>query len=346
MPAVPESLDEVLTPAWLTRALGQNYPGLLITKVEPGPIVSRVSTNARFTIECEGGLPEGLPPHLCVKGYFGEGAAARRAGIPEAYFYRDLAGPTGIRTLRSVYAEVDPETQHGVIITHDVAAEGGSFLDTETPYSADQVAESLDQLAVLHGTTHMKSELADEPWLTSRMAFTLQARGLPEINANFDGPNGLGVPDPARDAERLLAAYRSLADEIAAARPWSVIHGDTHVGNVFLDSDDRPCFLDWQCVQRGSWYVDVGYHIASSLDVEDRRRSEDDLLKHYLDRLGAYGIDLPTWDDARAGIRRGMLHGFFLWAITCKVKPAVIAVLLHRLGSAVADHDAFASVPA
>jgi hypothetical protein len=123
-----------------------------------------------------------------------------------------------------------------------------------------------------------------------------------------------------------------------------VIHGDTHIGNVFLDGSARPSFLDWQLVQRAMWYIDVGYHIASALPVEERRRSEDDLLRHYLDRLAAGGVTIPSWDEARVGVRRGMVHGFFLWAITCKVAPPIIASLLHRLGTAVADHDAFASV--
>jgi hypothetical protein len=34
-----------------------------------------------------------------------------------------------------------------------------------------------------------------------------------------------------------------------------------------------------------------------------------------------------------------MVHGFFLWGITTKQPPAVIATLLHRLDTAVADHD-------
>lgn len=42
-------------------------------------------------------------------------------------------------------------------------------------------------------------------------------------------------------------------------------------------------------VQRGPWYLDVGYHIASALTVEDRRAHEDELVRHYLDRLVAAG---------------------------------------------------------
>ena len=344
---VPDSLEDALSAEWLNSALAAAFPGIRITAVERGPVVSRVSTNARFRIECADGLPAGLAPDLCLKGYFGDaGAAARRAGIPEAYFYRDLAALSGVRTLRSVFATVDPSSDHGVIITEDVCAAGGVFLDTESDYTPDQVADSLGELAKLHAATWTNSAFADATWLQPRMAQTLQARGLPEINANFDGPNGVDVPKEARDPYRLIDTYRTLAGQMAAAVDWTVIHGDTHIGNVFLDGDARPSFLDWQLVQRGMWYIDVGYHIASALQVEDRRRCEDDLLRHYLDRLAAGGVAAPSWDEARLGVRRGMVHGFFLWAITCKVAPPVIASLLHRLGTAVADHDALASVSA
>ena len=91
--SVPDTLDELLTPEWLNAALSTRFPGVNVTDVTPGPIVERVSTNARFGIA--GDLPAGLPPALCAKGYFGEvGRGSSHAGVPEACFYRDLARVT------------------------------------------------------------------------------------------------------------------------------------------------------------------------------------------------------------------------------------------------------------
>src|ERR1700710_417350 len=104
---VPDTLEELLTPQWLTGALEPRFPGIEVTKVTPGPVISRLSTNARFTIECAGGMPAGLSPNLCAKGYFTEvGRSFRYVGEPEACFYRDAAAATGMRTLHSVYADV------------------------------------------------------------------------------------------------------------------------------------------------------------------------------------------------------------------------------------------------
>ncbi len=253
--------------------------------MEPGPVINRVSTNARFRIECARGMPPGLSPHLCAKGYFGEDARPfRPIGEPEAHFYRDLAESTGVRTLRSVYADIDPTTRHGVVITEDVVAQGAVFLEPGSDYSPDNVAESLEQLAVLHAATWSKKAYEALPWLISPLELIAGGRGVDVIRGNFDGPIGAGVPAELRDAERLHRLYPTLVAESARATPWTVLHGDAHVGNLFLDGAGRPGFLDWQLVHRGPWFLDVGYHLASTMPADDRRRHEIDLLRHHLDR--------------------------------------------------------------
>jgi aminoglycoside phosphotransferase (APT) family kinase protein len=238
---------------------------------------------------------------------------------------------------------VDPTTNHGVVITEDVVVDGATFLDALSPYSVDQAAMSLEQLAILHGRTWATSRLA-KPWLEPRLETTMRARGLTEVRGNFEGSNGTRVPPDVRDAERLLAVVERLPPLLARAEPACLLHGDAHVGNLYLDAGGRPCLVDWQLVQRGPWFLDVGYHLGCAVAVDDRRRRERDLLSHYLDRLRAEGGEPPEWDVAWHAIAVGMVYGFFLWAITLKVHPTVIAAMLERLGSAVEDHDAYASV--
>jgi hypothetical protein len=340
---VPNSLEEVLSPEWLTSALRRHYPSIRVQSSTLGPVVARVSTNARFHIEYEGAIG---PSHdLCVKGYFGEEqASSRAAGEQEAYFYRDIAERSCVRTLKVVWADVDPVSHHGVVITEDVAAQGAIFLDALSPFSPDQAAQSLEQYATLHGRTWAAPDLPAMQWLTGRSAALLETRGLPEIAANFAGPIGAGVPEPVREAERLLSVARALRSRVSAAAPWCVIHGDAHIGNWFLDVDGRPNMVDWQNVSRGPWYIDVGYHIASALSVDDRRRSERDLLTHYLDAVQRNGGEPPSWDEAWRSLRIGIIYGFYLWAITLKVAPPITTELLARLGTAAVDHDAFAVV--
>jgi hypothetical protein len=349
---VPGTLDELLSPEWLSLALGAQFPGIKVTAVTRGPVVSRVSMNLRFRIECAGGVPDGLSSDLCVKCYFNDnGWPGRRTGIIEASFYRDLAPRTGVRTLRSRYADVHPQTGHGIIITEDVIAQGGTFLDPRSPYTPDQAADSLRQLALLHAATWCDPVAVTAPWLAPRAEARAVHRGAAEIRANFDSADlGPGVPAEVRDAERLHAAFRELADLTRDPRTWTIVHGDAHIGNLYLDGAARPSLLDWQLVQRGPWYLDVGYHIASALTVEDRRAHEEDLLRHYFDELSAASaargtpVALPAQAEARLGYRLGILYGFYHWGITMLVDRPITGALLHRLGTAAADHDAYAAV--
>ncbi len=344
---VPDTLEEVLDPAWLTRALGERFPDVAVSAVHRGPVVSRVSTNARFRIECQGSVPVGLPPELCVKGYFADwsdsAAASRTAGVPEALFYRQLVHCSGVRTLPCFYADVDPLTQHGMVITADVVAQGATFLDALSSYNADQVADSLEQYAILHGRTWGQAT-SKERWLMPRLEMTMRARGVPEISSNFEGPIGSRVPTEFREAQTLVGVVGQLARHLETAQPRCLLHGDAHVGNLYLDAQGRPCLVDWQLVQQGPWYLDVGYHLGCTMNTQERRRTESELLDLYLDRVRFEGADPPSREDPRRQIDFGLVYGFFLWAITLKVAPPVTTAMLERLGTAVADHEAYDSV--
>ena len=339
--SVPDTLDELLTPAWLTAALSPRHPGVHVTGVTRGPVVERFSTNARFEIECEPPPPPELPTALCAKGYFAEHARSMGfVGAPEASFYRDLAEATGVRTLHSVWADVHPETQHGVVITEDVISGGGSFLDATSPCSVDQLAALLGELARLHAHAWEDARLADTAWLAPRIAQTLQARGVKEIRQNFEGAPGEDVPDEVQDPERLVDVVRALSDRTPGPG-WTVIHGDTHVGNTFVDAAGHPGLVDWQLVQHGPWSMDVAYAIASALEPGERAAVERDLLRHYLDRLGGQGVSAPSFDAAWDEYRRVMPYGFFLWGITLFVSQDIIRILLRRIGTAVHELDSY-----
>jgi len=332
---LPATLEEATSLEWIESILGVG-----VLRVVVGEIDERVSTNTPVSVE----LADGSRRDLWIKGYFSEvGRQFRHAGIPEAMFYRELSGWVGIRTLRPVHVEVDLDSGANVVVTEDVANTGARFLNSLSPYSPVQAAESLAQLARLHSATWM-SATGDADWLRPRLVSYTIARGVKDIRSNFESDIGAGVPEEVRDSDRLHAAYKVLAMDAANATPWAVIHGDPHIGNLFLDADGRPTFVDWQLVQRGPWYLDVGYHLVSSLTIEDRRANEQELVRHYLTCLAAGGVEPPTEGEVWKGLRRSFLHGFYLWAITLKVDPRVTATLLERLGTAVSDHSAFKEV--
>lgn len=70
-------------------------------------------------------------------------------------------------------------------------------------------------------------------------------------------------------------------------------HGDFRTDNLLFDGRDGAvpmATVDWQMVTLGAAALDVAYLLTTSLDTEDRRRHERDLLDVYHDRLCALGV--------------------------------------------------------
>ena len=63
--------------------------------------------------------------------------------------------------------------------------------------------------------------------------------------------------------------------------PQTLLHGDPHIGNTYVLPDDDVGFLDWQMVRRGNWSLDLGYFLQGALTIDERRRSERELLDEY-----------------------------------------------------------------
>jgi aminoglycoside/choline kinase family phosphotransferase len=121
----------------------------------------------------------------------------------------------------------------------------------------------------------------------------------------------------------------------------SLIHGDAHVGNFFVDANDDPGMADFQCVQRGHVTHDLSTFIGSALDVEDRRAHEQAILRRYLQRLEERGVTAPDFEEIWLGYRRHYLYALFVWLST----PEGIQPLPHlvanvfRYGVAAMDLD-------
>jgi hypothetical protein len=232
--SVPATTEEACSPKWLSEALG-----ITIREVNVGPVDDRVSTKLPLTIV----KSDGTEIKGWVKGYFTEsGSLVRFTGIPEVNFYLELADRAQLRTARCLYGEVDPITSHNVLVTEDVG-DNVAFPDGRQPCSPSQTSKSLEQLAALHGSTWLDHRCAAATWLESRLSLYTGVRGVADIALNFAGPFRAGIPIPIRDADRLAAAYKLLAEEVVSADPWWVVHGDSHIRNVYLDGD-QPFFID------------------------------------------------------------------------------------------------------
>jgi hypothetical protein len=328
---VPQTLERALDPGWLGQVLGAP-----VTAVECVEIIKTVATKVRFAVNVANGGETG---RYCLKGLLDVDPLTAQGGptmVREADFYGKVADRVDVRVPHCVTSVIDRDAQRAVVIMRDLIADGARFCSALEPFSAEQAAASLDQIARLHAGRALLDAM---PWINRRIAELAKAQyvSLSQLQEMLDGPRGENLPAATRSAERLVAAMHTLAGR-DAARPHFLIHGDCHAGNIFRTAEG-PGLIDWQLLQRGSWALDVAYHIVAVLPVELAEREERKLLAHYLTTMRGLGYSMPGEEEAWLQYRESLIYGYYLWAITRRVDPPIINLFVHRLGAAVTRHE-------
>lgn len=330
--AVPGTLEEALDPAFLSQALGR-----AVTHVETVEVLRTVATKARFIVTFADGTREAL----CLKGLLGEDEMVKMGGstcVLEGDFYLKLAPQVDVQVPEAVAVVTDREAQQSILIMKDVIAGGGKFCSALDPFTADEAADSLRQIANLHAASHL---LEGADWIRPRAAeLARMAHMTPDVlQSLLDDPRGVNLSPEVRNGARLIDGMRALADK-SEGRPQFLVHGDAHAGNIFRTGSGSG-LIDWQVLQRGTWAIDVAYHLCAVLPVELAEREERRLLGLYLDMIRALGLTLPDAEEAWLQYREAVMYGYFMWGITRRVEPAIRNLFTDRLGRAVMRHDSF-----
>jgi hypothetical protein len=327
-----------MDPAWLTHALKPITGGARIEAVEVVEVIRTMATKLRFKVTWDDGRKSAA---LCLKAFLDVDEATARGGsttIIEADFYDRIAPQAAVRVPACVATICDRANPQGVIIMRDLIEDGARFCSALEPFSADQAAASLEQIARLHAA---RKVLETETWIDRRIASLAEATYVPQpmLQELLDGPRGVNLSARTKDAGLLIAGMKALAARDAAL-PQTLVHGDCHAGNIFQTATG-PGLIDWQLLQRGGWALDVAYHIAAVLPVELAEREEWNLLRHYLEVARGFGNEVPDFETAQAQYRAAPVYGYYLWAITRRVDPPIINVFVDRLGKSVTRHDSF-----
>ena len=330
--SVPTTLDAALDPAWLTYALKDVSGGKAVTEVDTVEIIRTMATKVRFTVRFDG--REELHA-FCLKGFLDVGDAASQGGattVLEADFYDKISPQVGVRAPECVAAIIDRDAPLGVIIMRDLIAQGARFCTALEAFTADEAAESLQQIAALHAGRGL---LDSSPWINARVGQLARMTYITPamLQEMLDGPRGVGLTPQIRRADRLIEGLKTLAEK-DAGRDQFLVHGDSHAGNIFRTAEG-PGLIDWQLLQRGGWALDVAYHINAVLPVEVAANEERRLLAGYLADMRARGFAMPGDDEAWAQYREAAIYGFYLWSITRRVDPEIVNLFVDRLGNAV-----------
>jgi len=286
------------TPDWLTAALAPRFPGVRVAGVD---VLDRgTATNMRLrlglTYEEQAGAPDSLfvklppldPAHRAALDSSG-------MGVREARFYADLAPSTGLRVPEPYFVKVSDDGDF-VLLLEDLVAGGCEISDGTWGIPGRIAPRALEDLAAMHASFEDPARRqAVAPWLTRRtehgsdFALAMMQRVVTEFR-------DLLTPDYLTVGELYLEHHQAM-ESLWDAGPKTVSHGDAHIGNVFVDGD-RVGFIDWGLLTVSTPLRDVSYFLTMSVDPDDRRAMDRDLLRHYLDAWHRHGGSEITFDDA------------------------------------------------
>lgn len=307
-----------ISPEWLTWVLRDgewiaSSASVLAVEVEPiGSGYGFMSDVARLRLRCtqeDGSAPasiiaKALPTDPALRQDTFEGFLA------ELRFYAELAAKVPLRTPRLYWGHADSASQQGLLLLEDF-----SFARSGNQVAGCSVAEAeavMRELARFHAAGAVPEAWSRHPWLPAA-----REEPSPEdaraCRAKLCGPKGDAlaqrIPSGLTDLAKAWLEHSS-DPRLLVRGPRTLLHGDVRPDNLFLGVDDHPLslgFIDWQLVQLGPGVLDVAYFLALSLDADDRRDSEKNLLHAYFDELTrtdqpeAYPFE-ALWADYRKSL--------------------------------------------
>ena len=347
-PAIVDDPQQ-LTPAWFDAVLGSG-PAVRDVRTEPVGTGQMAST-----LRAHLALADGTARTVVVK-YARPDVESSMAGMAyakEVAFYVELGDRVAVRTPRCHYAAIDDGRPRFVLVLEDMA--GTEQGDQINGCPVDHAEAALVNLAGLHGTTWCDETLAAADWLGGNAAITADVM-VPVLGMAADAfaERFAAELDPAEAA--VLDATRELLATWMFDRGdrYSVVHGDYRLDNLLFPADDPAgvAAVDWQTASVGPPARDVAFFLSTCLEVDDRRRHEDDLVAAYHRALGTHGVTGYDLEECRADYRLGMLHGpliILLGRLTAGVTERgdeMFRAMWRRSAAAIDDLDTLALVRA
>jgi aminoglycoside phosphotransferase (APT) family kinase protein len=353
---IPRRYDDV-TAQWLTQALRDRWPEVTVTEVRRGPIFGYKQNKFRVHVEYDDtGRRLGLAESYIVKGNFpGEddpSTGSAWAMANELRSIRDIVPLLAPPSMPDWYhIAVDEEVS--AIVMEDLKPKGAIFLDAFHTLDLGQAMAFMDAFARMHASTWNSPAFAEGGAMGPG---SLAAENRKLVNdvyfptffrpdnwrAYVELPRGRAMPNQFQDLGRAEKAWYKMWALFKQAA-MVVIHGDEHLGNLYLAADGTPGVIDW-VARPEHWPVGISYFMLCALDMVDRRRWERPLLSHYVTRLAAYGAkDLPSLQDAWFLYRCATFYPVVTWLNNSAIwqPESINTANVARAVAAAIDHDAF-----
>lgn len=331
----------------MTTALREKAPGVTIKQAQIIDVNNGTCTKIRIRLQMdEAGTRAGIPELIILKGGFEPHSRAMwHIHEAEVRGYRDVSSVLGLPSPACYFADYDHDRRQGIVIMEDLTKRNVTFCNALRPQTHDQVARQVSALARFHAQTwnSPEFEIGRWSWVEHELR-TIRDRYFchllqPDIWAQY-----VSAPRGAAASVRFhnLKWAREAVDKLMVhgdRMPHVLLHGDAHIGNVYVDPEGNPGFYD-PLHRHGPAMRDMAYHIVTALDTADRRRWEGALIQRYLDELRRNGADAPSFDTALDDYRKHLLIGYMIFIINdAHFQPESIATAcVSRFSAAMIDH--------
>lgn len=347
-----------LTAEWLTSVLRVRAPDVLVRAVAVEQIgTGQTGATFRLHLEVDPGADASVPRTLVAKTAAGDRAQRERVGPgyrSEVGFYRDFRDRVSIRTPRCWSSQISDDNCSFVLLLDDLApARPGVQVDGCT---VAQAADAVRNLAGLHAPLWNDGTLRGHAdWLSVMAGERTAFLGSVTVSA--------AEVFVERYAAELGADAETLREAAALTARWgaidtgvlTLVHGDYRLDNLmFPPSGEGVATVDWQTLAVAPPGRDLGYFLATSLHVEDRRAHQDRLVGEYVDALGTLGVPDVTTEQCQTEYRLGvlqapmitMLGAAYATAERSAAADAMFVAMATRAAAALRDLDSFALVEA
>ena len=354
------TMDKV-TPEWLSKVLGAHVPGAKVVKTSIAGGHEGMTSRHRWKLEWNSeGQKAGLPTAIFFKAtpegkHLREMLSLLHMGERECDVYNKIQRELRGLIPKGYYAHSYPGGRH-IIILEDVMEVGA------TPHWMADVCsiKFAKAVAVSQAKLHSKFWNSDRfekdmvwvrphsrgfGWIWQKRLYNNSRRMFLDLDV------GKELPDYVRNLIKQWDEQCVAMWEYFDRKPPTILHGDSHLGNVMENADGTASLYDWQCHFRGYGYRDLAYFTMSALTVEDCEAHERDIFDVYTNTLEEHGISvnreeawreycllgMERFDSAMVSLTNGgyghAKHALLRQVRTCayKVQKYDVAALLDRV---------------
>ncbi len=350
---------QTITPEWLTAVLCRDTPGAEALGFETSDGSSGTSTRLAIRVDYnDAGVEAGLPTRLFAKTTTALSQRILLGGGKmidgETRFFRDFRPLIDMEAPIGYWGAADPGSWRSIALMEDVAAtRGARFSEPSARIEREQMEDLVRNLARLHRTFWGGQRIEGLKTTVEALQAYLGAIDMKKrCEVGLRRAESV-VPESLHGrAERLWAGVAKAIGLATEEMPLTLLHGDPHIGQTYVTDAGRMGYVDWQVVMRGGWAHDFAYTVNSGCAPEDRRAWDADLLRAYLDELGAVDGGAPTFDEAWTAYRQQSMFAYAAWAFTigrAAYQPRMQSTetcltLLERITTAIDDHDSLGAL--